>query len=55
MIGALLAQGFDARCATLGAVWLHGKAANDIGADVGLVADEIAPLAAAALACLRRA
>ena len=55
MIGALLAQGFDARCATLGAVWLHGKAADDVGADVGLVADEIAPRAAASLARLRRA
>jgi hydroxyethylthiazole kinase-like uncharacterized protein yjeF len=55
MIGALLAQGLDARCATLGAVWLHGTAADDYGADVGLVADEIAPRAAAALARLRRA
>jgi hydroxyethylthiazole kinase-like uncharacterized protein yjeF len=54
MIGALLAQGVDARCATLGAVWLHGKAADDFGADVGLIADEIAPQAAAALARLRR-
>jgi hydroxyethylthiazole kinase-like uncharacterized protein yjeF len=53
MIGALLAQGLDARCATLGAVWLHGKAADDYGADLGLVADEIAPRAAAALARLR--
>lgn len=54
MIGALLAQGFDTGCATLGAVWLHGRAAEDAGQDVGLVAGDIAPLAAAALARLRR-
>lgn len=53
IIGALLAQSMDARCATLAAVWLHGRAADDFGADVGLVADEIAPRAAAALARVR--
>jgi hydroxyethylthiazole kinase-like uncharacterized protein yjeF len=53
MIGALLAQGFETRCALLGAVWLHGQAAEDFGQDIGLVAGEIAPLAAAALGRLR--
>lgn len=53
MVGALLAQGFDAQCALLGAVWLHGRAADDYGSDVGLVAGAIAPRAAAALARLR--
>lgn len=51
VIGALLAQGFDMQCALLGAAWLHGRAAED--ADVGLVAGDIAPRAAAALARLR--
>ncbi|MCU0938276.1 MAG: NAD(P)H-hydrate dehydratase [Burkholderiaceae bacterium] len=55
MIGALLAQGFDAAQAVLAAVWLHGRAADDFGADVGLVAGEIAPLAARALGRLRAA
>lgn len=54
MIGGLLAQGFDARCSTLGAVWLHGSAAEDFGQDLGLVASDITPLAATALARLRR-
>lgn len=54
MIGAFLAQGFNTGCATLGAVWLHGRAAEDFGHDAGLVADEIAALAATALARLRR-
>jgi len=55
MIGALLAQGFDAQSSVLGAVWLHGRAADDFGADAGLVASDIAPLAARALAALRSA
>ncbi|MDZ7652211.1 MAG: NAD(P)H-hydrate dehydratase [Burkholderiaceae bacterium] len=55
MIGALLAQGYDAVRAVLAAVWLHGRAADDFGADVGLVAGEVAPLAARALGRLRGA
>lgn len=59
MIGALLAQirGPDVRAsaaqAVLAAVWLHGRAADDFGDDFGLVASDIAPLAARALARLR--
>jgi hydroxyethylthiazole kinase-like uncharacterized protein yjeF len=56
MIGSLLAQHAHARLeAVLAAVWLHGRAADDFGADVGLVASDIAPLAAKALARLRHA
>jgi hydroxyethylthiazole kinase-like uncharacterized protein yjeF len=58
MIGALLAQrdaGADATGAVRAAVWLHGRAADAFGADVGLTASEIAPLAARALSDLRRA
>jgi ADP-dependent NAD(P)H-hydrate dehydratase / NAD(P)H-hydrate epimerase len=54
MIGALLAQGFDSTASVLAAVWLHGCAADDYGGDVGLIASDIAPLAARALAALRR-
>jgi hydroxyethylthiazole kinase-like uncharacterized protein yjeF len=63
MIGALLAQharqsrrdsaaqaAWEAVCA---AVWLHGRAAQLHGADIGLTASEIAPLAARALVLLR--
>jgi len=53
MIGALLAQGFAPEPATLAAVWLHGRGADAFGADLGLVASDIAPLAAGALARLR--
>ncbi len=62
MIGALLAQSTHAGPAALpsgpvieavlGAVWLHGQAANDFGAAVGLSASDIAPLAARALSNL---
>jgi len=55
MVGALLAQGFAPLPATLAAVWLHGRAADDFGADLGLAAGDIAPLAAQALARLRSA
>lgn len=55
MIGALLAQGFEPAPAVLAAVWLHGRAADEFGADLGLVAGEIAPRAASALAKLRAA
>lgn len=54
MIGALLAQPFPPLEATLGAVWLHGAAADQSGGDVGLVAGEIAARAAACLVHLRR-
>ncbi len=53
MIGALLAQCEDVVAAVLAAVWLHGAAADDHGADVGLVASDIAPRAAARLGALR--
>jgi hydroxyethylthiazole kinase-like uncharacterized protein yjeF len=59
MIGSLLAQirGPDsAACAAqavLAAVWLHGQAASDFGGDLGLVASDIAPLAAGTLSRLR--
>jgi NAD(P)H-hydrate repair Nnr-like enzyme with NAD(P)H-hydrate dehydratase domain len=53
MIGAFLAQGFDPVQAVLAGTWLHGRGADDFGADVGLAAGDIAPLAARALARLR--
>jgi NAD(P)H-hydrate repair Nnr-like enzyme with NAD(P)H-hydrate dehydratase domain len=53
MIGALLGQCDDARQAVHAAVWLHGAAADEFGADVGLAAGDIAPLAARRLAELR--
>jgi len=53
MIGALLCQCTDPRQAVHAATWLHGTAADDFGADIGLVASEIAPLAARRLAGLR--
>jgi len=52
MIGALVAQGFEHRTATLAAVWLHGRAAEGLG-DVGLVAGEIASRAVESLRSLR--
>jgi hydroxyethylthiazole kinase-like uncharacterized protein yjeF len=54
MIGALIAQGFDVVDSTIAGVWLHGAAADRHGADVGLVAGDVAPLAAMVLADLRR-
>jgi ADP-dependent NAD(P)H-hydrate dehydratase / NAD(P)H-hydrate epimerase len=55
MIGALLGQCDDARQAVHAAVWLHGAAADQFDADIGLVASDIAPLAARRLAELRAA
>jgi hydroxyethylthiazole kinase-like uncharacterized protein yjeF len=52
MLGALIAQGFDPWPSALAATWLHGAAAEGCG-DVGLVAGDIAPRAAAALRALR--
>lgn len=54
MIGALCAQGFKPAHAALAATWLHGASAQRHGADIGLNASEIAHLAAAQLADLRR-
>ena len=53
MIGALLGQGYAPIEAVLAAIWLHGAAADTFGADLGLVAGDIAALAAQALARLR--
>jgi hydroxyethylthiazole kinase-like uncharacterized protein yjeF len=53
MIGALIAQGFGLLTGTLGAVWLHGRAAQAYGADAGLLASEVPQLAARELARLR--
>ncbi len=53
MIGGLLAQGYPALDAVRGAVWLHGRAADVHGADRGLTASEIAPLALRAWDALR--
>jgi hydroxyethylthiazole kinase-like uncharacterized protein yjeF len=53
MTGALLAQSDDPLAAVRAAVWLHGRAATLHGSDVGLVASEVAPLAARAWEQLR--
>lgn len=53
MIGALIGQCGDTLQAVFAAVWLHGAAADDFGADIGLAAGDIAPLAARRLATLR--
>jgi len=53
MIGALLAQCADPLAAVRAAVWLHGRAAELHGSDVGLVASEVAGLAARAWEMLR--
>jgi len=55
MIGAFIAQGFGILTGTLAAVWLHGRAAEVYGADVGLVASEVPELAVRELARLRMA
>ncbi|TYZ41625.1 bifunctional ADP-dependent NAD(P)H-hydrate dehydratase/NAD(P)H-hydrate epimerase, partial [Ralstonia solanacearum] len=53
MIGALLAQGVPAREAALAAVWLHGRAADDLVAagegPIGLHAGELCAPARRAL------
>jgi hydroxyethylthiazole kinase-like uncharacterized protein yjeF len=53
MIGALVAQGFGTLAGTLAAVWLHGRAAEVHGADIGLLASEVPALAVRELARLR--
>jgi len=52
MLGALLAQGFDAWQSVVAAVWLHGAAVRGAG-DFGIVAGDLAPRAAEALRGLR--
>ena len=52
MLGALLAQGFDAWQAVVAAVWLHGSAVRGAG-DIGMVAGDLAPRAAESLRGLR--
>jgi hydroxyethylthiazole kinase-like uncharacterized protein yjeF len=52
MLGALLAQGFEAWQSIVAAVWLHGAAVRGAG-DVGIVAGDLAPRAAEALRGLR--
>ena len=52
MLGALLAQGFEAWQSVMAAVWLHGAATRDAG-DIGLVAGDLAPQAVAVLRGLR--
>ena len=52
MLGALIAQGFEAWQSALAATWLHGAAAEGSG-DIGLVAGDVAPRAAAVLCGLR--
>jgi len=52
MLGALLAQGFDAWQSVVAAVWLHGAAVRGAG-DIGIVAGDLAPRAAEALRKLR--
>ena len=53
MIGALMAQCEDTLSAVRGAVWLHGRAAQLHGGDVGLVASEVAALSVRAWLDLR--
>lgn len=53
MIGSFIAQGYDLTTAVLGAVWLHGAAAQC--ATMPVLADELSRRAATALGMLRRA
>jgi NAD(P)H-hydrate repair Nnr-like enzyme with NAD(P)H-hydrate dehydratase domain len=55
MAGALMAQYEDTASAVRAAVWLHGRAAQLYGSDVGLVASEVAALALLAWQELRAA
>jgi hydroxyethylthiazole kinase-like uncharacterized protein yjeF len=55
MLGACLAQHVAVAEAIVGAVWLHGAAADDYGGDLGLTAGEIAARAAQVLVRLRAA
>jgi len=52
MLGALLAQGFDAWQSVVAAVWLHGAAVRGTG-DIGVVAGDLPLRAAAVLTGLR--
>ena len=51
MLGAFFAQGYDMVCATLAAVYLHGRAGEDYAA--GFTASDIAPAAAQTLNTMR--
>jgi hydroxyethylthiazole kinase-like uncharacterized protein yjeF len=53
MIGAFIAQGIEPIQAALAAAWLHGRAADEHGGDVGLVAGELPARAARLLVRLR--
>jgi hydroxyethylthiazole kinase-like uncharacterized protein yjeF len=53
MIAAFVAQGIEPIQAALAAAWLHGRAADEYGGDVGLAAGELAARAARALVRLR--
>lgn len=53
MIGAFIAQGFEPIQAALAAAWLHGRAADDYGGDLGLVAGDLPARAARLLLRLR--
>ena len=53
MIGSFLAQGYDLTTAVLGAVWLHGAAAQS--STMPVPADQVSARAARALSMLRRA
>lgn len=53
MIGAFIAQGIEPIQAALAAVWLHGRAADDYGGDLGLVAGDLPARAARLLIALR--
>lgn len=53
MIGAFIAQGIEPIQAALAAAWLHGRAADEYGGDVGLVAGDLPARAARVLVRLR--
>ena len=58
LLGALLAQGWSARAAALGATWLHGHAADQLVqagiGPIGMVAGELIPALRRALNALTR-
>ncbi len=53
MIGAFVVQGIEPIQAALAAAWLHGRAADDYGGDLGLAAGELPARAARLLVQLR--
>jgi len=52
LVAGLLAQGMDAWDATLASVWLHGRAAMEVGP--GLIAEDLAPAFPRAFAAARQ-